>query len=98
MKTSIAAPLNPSETTTLAALLKRAIHNSQFQINVASPFEGGMKEARKYGFSINDRHDGNGVCSNAWNVEVSENVDDGRCEIAVYVDEKALDSLVGMNV
>jgi hypothetical protein len=95
--------LNASETETLAALLKRAIANSQLNLHVASPYAEG-EDWKKDGWDWNDRHDGNSYTSNDWHVEsVDSSGEDpetgkeyNRPEICIYVDDTALCSLTGI--
>lgn len=87
--------LSEKETEYLAELLKRAIHNGQLGLRVASPFEGEGKPWEAFGFDFNDRHDGNS--STAWNcdVEISE-TENEKPEVGIYVDDQTLCFLVGI--
>lgn len=94
-------PLTSSEIESLGALLRRAIASNQFNLHVASPFQGDIKEAQKHGFTFNDRHDGNAIASDQWNVETTECEGEEppdwkpyhRSEISVYIDQESLDVL-----
>lgn len=102
-------PITLKESATLARLLKRAIANGQFSLQVASPYPD--DQWKRDGWRFNDRHDGMACASNRWNVEhgIAEgdhvNYDDTpgapefitgkRAGVCVYVGERDLSLIAG---
>lgn len=104
-------PLTQKEVTKLKSLLRRAIANYQFNLAVAVPYsEMGLVNDGE--FEIDDTHSGNAFSSNAFLVdnfqcEGEEPVFDKkdnqigwkdykREELTVYIQEDALESLMGV--
>ena len=93
--------LTEPEARQLENLLKRAIANGQFNLNVASPYAD--DQWKRDGWDWNDRHDGHSVNSNDWHSEMAiasgedpeTDVEYTRPEVTVYVDNRSLRYLAG---
>lgn len=84
--------LNPTESKALICLLRRAIHNNQFQLAHAVPYaEFGIKNDGE--FEIDDTHSGCAVCSDGWLVDSAENADTCDPTVCIYIQNDDLQFL-----
>jgi len=103
-------PITEHESNVLADLLKRAIACGQLEICLKSPYEN-PADAKKDGWTWNDRHDGNACSSDAWVLEhgmaEGDHVlghddndqpiwsDEPLATLSLYVSESDLESILG---
>lgn len=84
--------LTSTESKTLVVLLRRAIHNGQFQLAHAVPYaEFGLENDGE--FEIDDTHSGCVSCSDKWLVDSAEDADSGEPAVCVYIQNSDLQFL-----